>query len=193
MERATVKTYIDQCNALDLSGAADCIEGLAADVDRLRRQIAIYQRTAKENGGAAVDAMVAQDQIAELRVEIERIQFKLQRAEMESVCAKREAAASQARELQLRDSIIRFRNEKALERASSIRATEGYAAMEHAALNAPRYTSALEALIAKAGEVMRSQALLEFWCPFGAEVIGTDQVREKIRALPGVTLEDLQK
>ena len=36
MERATVKTYIDQCNALDLSGAADCIESLAAEIERLR-------------------------------------------------------------------------------------------------------------------------------------------------------------
>lgn len=107
-----IKMFIDQCDGMGLAGAADCIESMAAEVDRLRRQIATYQRVAQENGGSAVDAMVAQDQIAEMRVEIERL--------------KREAAAIQAREVQLRDSIIRFRNEKALKRAGSVRATEGY-------------------------------------------------------------------
>lgn len=91
MERATIKMFIDQCNALDLHGAADCIENLAAEVDRLRRQIAIYQRVAQENSGFAVDAMVTQDQIADLCIEIEHL--------------KREVAASQDREQKLREAL----------------------------------------------------------------------------------------
>ena len=49
------------------------------------------------------------------------------------------------------------------------------------ALALPQDTTALESMIAKAGEVMRERCVEE-----------CDEAREAIRALPGVTMEDLK-
>lgn len=38
-----IKMFIDQCDGFGLSGAADCIEGLAAEVDRLQAELAASQ------------------------------------------------------------------------------------------------------------------------------------------------------
>lgn len=118
-----------------------------------------------------------------------------------------ELATSQAREQQLREALdvagrnMDTRHEYDREREDLSCAVfsggecDCHVGVVNEALRAlalPHDTSALEAIVDRAGEVIRSQALLEFWCPFGAEVIGTDQVREKIRALPGVKLEDLK-
>lgn len=95
-----------------------------------------------------------------------------------------ELSASQAREQQLREALLTIRqywNDD--EQESHDRCNR---AME--ALATPQDTSALEALIAKAGEVMRERCadFVQFqWDEAGAAY--------EIRALPGVTLEDLQK
>lgn len=56
MERATIKMFIDQCNALDIPGAADCIENLAAEVERLRRQINPAPRQIEPDSQADLEA-----------------------------------------------------------------------------------------------------------------------------------------
>lgn len=136
MERATIKMFIDQCIALDLHGAADCIENLAAEV---------------------------------------------QHAEMESVCAKREAAASQTRERQLREALELMGRDK-----------WHWEQIRDKAIAIPQDTSALEALIAKAGEVMQERCAHEA-DPFELKNALATDIAKGIRALPGVTLEDLQK
>ena len=52
----------------------------------------------------------------------------------------------------------------------------------------PQDTSALEAMIQKAGEVMRERSISTVTWPYDPNTI-----RGELRALPGVTLRDLQK
>ena len=110
--------------------------------------------------------------------ETERLQFALQRSEMECVCAKRQAAASQAREQQMALALER------LDGWLRERYHVGLVPSERELLEQSQCqdTSALEAMIARAGEVMRERCVAE-----------CDESREVISALPGVTLEDLRK
>lgn len=107
-------------------------------------------------------------------------------------------AATQAREVQLREVIG-----KAKEGIVQWHVPENrYAALDaiNEALALPQDTTALEAMIAKAGEVMRELAATA--CTDRSTGTDTDDFNEwdhcnyscaeEIRALPGVTLEDLK-
>ena len=124
MERATVKTYIDQCNALDLSGAADCIESLAAEIERLRPladEVQAARHVMREHNRLLV-----------------------------------ELSASQYRERQLRSVLQRI-------------------------------AEPLEAIVDRAGEVMRERCLFEADIAYHSR-----HCCNEIRALPGVTLDDIK-
>lgn len=149
MDRATIKMFIDQCDGMGLAGAADCVESVAA--------------------------------------EVERLQAELQRAEMECACVKREVAASQARELQLRDELF----------AVLMQDMSG----DKARLKVEEFksdTSALEALIARAGEVMRERCAVAYkqetatWKAWPQAGAAERKGMGVIRALPDVKLEDLK-
>lgn len=149
MERPTIKMFIDQCNALDLHGAADCIENLAAEVDRLRPladEVQAARRVMREHNRMLV-----------------------------------ELAASQARGEQLRDELF----------AVLVQDMSG----DKARLKVEEFksdTSALEALIARASEVMRERCAHEA-DPFELKNALATDIAKGILALPGLTLEDLQK
>lgn len=104
-----------------------------------------------------------------------------------------ELAASQAREQQLREALYDWvrcdLDEEKVDRLLAL----------------PQDTTALEAMIAKAGEMMRSKAINEvetYRIPVGNSPAGElacewtydalKEIRDEIRALPGVTLEDMQ-
>lgn len=98
-------------------------------------------------------------------------------------------AAEQAKNVELRDALNRLQ-----EAGNGEYDNEFYAANSAATktLSAPSDTSALEAMIAKAGEKMREKAEDEFSNPFRDTVFKWDAAIDIIRTLPGVTLEDLK-
>lgn len=139
MDRATIKMFIDQCDGVGLAGAADCIESMAAEIERLERLADAIDKRAGER-----------------------------------------IAASQARELQLRDELF----------AVLVQDMSG----DKARLKVEEFksdTSALEALIAKAGDVMRERCAHEA-DPFELKNALATDIAKGIRALPGVKLEDLK-
>ena len=122
-------------------------------------------------------------------------------ADADTVAAQNNADldAVQAENVRLREAldttvkaIMIFRNEPMLKQLHKLRASDGYGVLQQAmdigrdALASPSNTSALEAIVAKAGEKMREMCIAEFltrthW-----------YAEENIRALPAVTLEDLK-
>lgn len=129
MDRATIKMFIDQCNAHGFSGAADCIEDLAADVDRLQAEL----------------------------------------------------SASQAREEQLRDELF----------AVLVQDMSG----DKARLKVEEFksdTSALEALIARASEVMREKIAASVEMQRNDIPATGREFATAIRSTPGLKLEDLK-
>ena len=98
-------------------------------------------------------------------------------------------AAEQAKNVELRDALNRLQ-----EAGNGEYDNEFYAANSAATktLSASSDTSALEAMIAKAGEKMREKAEDEFSNPFRDTVFKWDAAIDIIRTLPGVTLEDLK-
>jgi hypothetical protein len=99
-----------------------------------------------------------------------------------------EIAASQARERQLREVLG-----ICLKEIESWCDEVGYERFNHPEVNKalalPQDTSALEALITKAGEVMRERCVQEWIVALQTPGVTVD---DAIRALPGVKLEDLK-
>lgn len=183
----------------------------ADEIDRLRElgtaerlaqaEQRIYDLTNSETG-----------ELPTALAEIERLQFALQRSEMECVCAKREAAASQAMEQQLREALgfmyDKWENGTACYEEPDEH--EGFVGnaftldnddenrilrLIPSCLNEnkiPQDTSALEAMIAKAGEVMRERAARKVEVAFEIHPYPRwHDITNAIRALPGVTLQDM--
>lgn len=146
-----IKMFIDQCDGMGLAGAADCIESLAAEIERLRPladEVHAARHVMREHNRLLV-----------------------------------ELAASQFREQQMRE---------ALQVAAEVHAL-AYR-VRNTAINAlalPQDTSAMEALIAKAGEVMRERCAHEA-DPFELKNALATDIAKGIRALPGLKLEDLK-
>ena len=116
-------------------------------------------------------------QLAEKDAEIARLQYSNDVLEVEKDLIKDEIAAGQAREQQLRGAIAM--------QVSRDAAARHNIAMEALAL--PQDTTALESMIAKAGEVMRHRCLYE------ADIAYHNKhCCEEIRALTGVTISDLK-
>ncbi len=124
---------------------------------------------------------VLRQQLAEKDAEIERLNhdFRIEFGDLyDSYSYQKELLAdSQAREHQLREAL----------RYGKIYTPKGSLAsgVVAAALAQPQDTSALEALITKAGEVMRER------CTVRAGLFGSVPY-DVIHTLPGVTLEDLK-
>lgn len=132
-------------------------------------------------------------QLAEKDAEIARLKASWQSVAIEDMA--KQLAASQAREVQLREALEDANDfvERHSNRWDGINGKHPCTVVESSrkALALPQDTSALEAMIAKAGEVMRER------CANYVESDGCPPVRNEagksIRALPCVTLEDLQK
>lgn len=74
-------------------------------------------------------------------------------------------AAAEARETKLREAIVMFRCDKAVGRASSVRKTKGYAAMQDAVFDQPRDDSALREMIAGVYEECAKELIrLDYFC-----------------------------
>lgn len=96
---------------------------------------------------------------------------------------RQQLAASQLQNTQLRGLLAQFANDLSLTYKQIM-------SLSAEALALPTDTTALEAMIAKAGEVMRERAAT-LWLQCSEEEEWN--LEEAIRALPGVTIEDLQK
>lgn len=99
----------------------------------------------------------------------------------------RQLVASQAREYRLREALVYFF--PAWEKYKPL--SWQYKAKQALSLSLPSDTTALSAMIAKAGEVMRGR------CEnhanyYKAHSLVAQGIYDEIRALPGVTLEDLK-
>lgn len=130
---------------------------------------------------------------------IEQLQRRIEYLELCCDEGERQLAASQAREQQLRDALDNHSGNYKLSKEECKRID--------ALLDAPSDTTALESLIAKAGEVMRERCVeacneydnrIEAMrdCEYQAELAGRQagamRSAAAIRALPGVTLDDLK-
>ena len=105
---------------------------------------------------------------------------------------RQQLAASQAREVLLREALEDARTADDLNYCAS---GAYFTDVIDKALALPQDTTTLEAMIAKAGEVMRERcagAVFKQAKYFGYNV-HAEAVRDAASALPGVTLEDLQK
>lgn len=105
------------------------------------------------------------------------LELRRRTAEIESL--KQQLAESQEREVKLRDALNLLRDNYFI--------TLAHEEICASALALPSDTTALNELIIKAGEVMRRKALREIWYDTTAV-----EIENMIRALPGVTLEDLK-
>lgn len=132
---------------------------------------------------------ILKEQLAEKDAEIERLKtvpMKYRRMEFnaqlqrENDDLRQQLAASQAREQQLRDELFAVLVQDMPDFKARLKV---YAI--------PADTTALEALIAKAGEVMRERCRKVAFDMAYADSMAVD-VSQTIRALPGVTLEDIK-
>lgn len=111
---------------------------------------------------------------------------------------KMQLAASQAREVQLRDAlgnIFEYWNGDTID-AIMLDALEHIEGITYKVLALPQDTTALEVMIAKAGEVMRKRCdnVLEDICEeYEEEEVSAAWVSRAIHNLPCVSLEDVQK
>ena len=136
----------------------------------------------KQSNGYAKQLSVAASEILALRA-----------ANKECVCAKREAAASQARERQLREALVIADN--AGDDEWYPYTPEQAKTAIGKALALPQDTSALAAVVQKAGEVIRERcfdACNADKYPNECDKSIAYDCRLTIRALPGVTLWDLK-
>ena len=156
-------------------------------IERLREQLSVAASEILALRSANKECVEyfneAQKDLAVANTEIECLEFSLQRSDMECVCAKREAAASQAREQQLREALVIADN--AGDDEWYPYTPEQAKTAIGKALALPQDTSALAAVVQKAGEVIRER------CVYAADNPLWD-TEDAIRALPGVTLEDLK-
>lgn len=132
---------------------------------------------------AADEIESLRQQLAEKDAEIARLKASWQSVAIEDMA--KQLAASQAREVRLREAMEDMLSEW-------IYISVGWDRVQNKtqeALAMPQDTSALEAMIAKAGEVMRERCV--GMMP-DLTVADLAHVRRAIRALPGVTLEDLK-
>lgn len=170
-------TYKEECEALRQQLAAAKLEIKQLDTLRelqfndLNNQLSLLQ---VENETLREQLSVAASEILALRAaNKECVEYFNE--------AQKDLAASQAREQRLRDHIalaLEFCDMPAFSIAENLAN----------ALALPQDISALEAMVAKAGEVMRDM-MIERW-NFGGEF--ASGVRGSIRALPKITLEDLK-
>lgn len=94
----------------------------------------------------------------------------------------KQLAAIQLREQQLREALGHYRGRYGNSGNMELRADE--------ALALPADTTALSAIVTKAGEVMRQRAILPF-IQDHCEYFGRE-ITDAIRALPAITIEDLK-
>ena len=141
----------------------------ADEIETLRRQLAEFKAMSAYRG----------QQLAEKDAEIERLNKNL-------LWSMQCTAESDLRAVKLRgflDSIVPYRAYNGDDWPSKI-------AQEALAL--PSDDAALREMIAKAGEVMRERCVAAMGADKGP-LCGTKYATDAIRALPGVTMEDLQK
>lgn len=175
--------------------------------ESLRQQLAdAWQEIADRKADCETGHDHDEETIAELRQQlaekdavISLLQFALADTEALEIGTAERLAASQLQNSQLREALI-FAEQSLDILWVSHHANRTDAAIEKVktALALPQGTSALEALIAKAGEVMRERCADKctdpYYTPDGFGITGADRrCAEAIRAIPGVTLEDLQK
>lgn len=195
----------------EMCEAADHIEQLEAENAALKAEVAHWKsnhatevrraRILKERTDMPIERVDAyeqwgKDQVA-LKEAQEAAEFNFQQYQDAGrlLCeAHEQLAASQAREVQLRDALSEL-----VDLVQDIRAGE-YAPDSFtcqaaiAALALPSDTTALEALIAKAGDVAIAkarQACIDLGAK-GIDYFNYTAFVEAIRALPGVKLEDLK-
>ena len=200
-------------NLLGLPGAGiigACREA-ADEIESLRQQLSeVLEVKAAENASWNAAYSIQAEQIEFLRQQLaekdaEIAQWKANSSENKWIaeeCARREQelrqqlAASQAREAQLREalhSIPICYHSKINGKECACGSCESNHLVEKA-LALPQDTSALSAMIAKASEVMQERCA-DACISFGesTDLVFGEEFAEEIRALPGVTLEDLQK
>jgi hypothetical protein len=98
-------------------------------------------------------------------------------------------AASQAREQQLREALAWASDNLTRGATSEFEADDECTCPACKALYIPTDDTALREMIAKAGEVMRERCVQEWIVALQTPGVTVD---EAIRALPGVTMEDIQ-
>lgn len=135
----------------------------------IQTQESELEQVIEENNNLRNHRNELSDELESLRQQLTEAKFARRQAETDKSDVERTLAASQAREQQL------------LEALTVVDGNSNYPITVEA-LALPQDTTALEALIARAGEVMRER------CADSTPHISCDAT---IRALPGVTLEDL--
>jgi len=172
----------------------------AEEIESLRQKLAgqnEYYENVMQDGGNRIKAL--RQQLAEKNAEIERLKSTPPekredlRCVISDLCDQvrerdQQLAASQAREQQLREALSkcesvlynrdRFADDVEAHKAAVI------------ALSLPADTTALQSMIAKAGEVMLERCASEFNQQH-VEYFG-DTIQLAIRTIPAVTIEDLK-
>ena len=175
---------------------SDIVERLSANVNWLMRDG--FETSAKNVQCALAEIESLRQQLAEKDAKIELERTARQQLEKLLHRQAETISASQAREQQLREAVRQ--NQEWHENYDEY---GGYPESELAevneeALSLPQDTSALEAMIAKAGEVMRERCFDSVQAEMDEQYIDSppwyvaEACRDTISTLPGVTLEDLK-
>lgn len=177
----------------------------------MSRLCRLYSKSHGDDGKwAANEIKSLRAQLAEAQAEIEHLKISRENFAAHSESTLGQLAASQAREVRLREALnvaadkfhdyaeIHSMKERTRDNIEKIERNLELARLCDTALSQPTDTTALEAMIQKAGEVMRER------CIAAAEVskygdtmnLGTGLITSgcaySIRALPSVRLEDLK-
>lgn len=163
-----------------------------AKVEGLYKRLSVFSRRA------------INEQLAEANAEIQKLTLDCLSADGQAMDSWTQLAASQAREQQYRealDAVQQVANRSdgiaGWHLNGDIASWESILPEVEQAIALQQDTTALEAMIAKSGEVMRERAaasakLTSANCVTDAAAVGADRCELTIRALPGVTLGDLK-